>query len=360
MGRNEMEMSVALPTGANSWKVAVRAEQLGYACAWFLDTPLLNAELFASMAVAAAKTSRIKLFSGVMIPSNRLAPVAASGLATLNALAPGRIGFGVSTGFTGRRTMGLKPVTLARMSKYIEVVQGLLGGEMVEWDEEGGTHKIRFLNPDLGLINIDDPIPLAISALGPKGRALVVKYGAQWITGSSYPQRERADIEDMRRLWLENRRDPDDFYPICVVAGRVLDDGEAVDSEKTRAQAGPSAAMLFHANVEEAEFGLLVHGTFPFPAQLEEYRKVYQKYEPADARYLSNHRGHMMFVRPEETHLTGDIIKAFTVTGTKKEVVERLKGIKALGFKQVQINTVPGHEEEMMERWADVMADVNA
>ena len=355
-----MDMAINLATKATSWEVAVRAEQLGYSRAWFFDTPLLNAELFAAMAVAATKTSRIELFSGVMIPSNRIAPVAASGLATLNALAPGRIGFGISTGFTGRRTMGLKPVTFARMLKYIEVVQGLLAGEIVEWEEEGGTHKIRFLRSDLDLINTQDPIPLALSALGPKGRAAVAKYGAQWITSVTYPDREKAEIEDARALWVQSGRDLESFYPICSVGGRVLDDGESLDSEKTRAQAGPTAAIMFHAAVEEAEFGSLVPGEFPFPKQLEEYRKVYETYEPADARYLENHRGHLMFVRPDETHVTGDIIKAFTMTGPKKELVERLKGLKALGFKQAQFHLVPGHEDEMMERWADVMADVNA
>ena len=173
-----MEMAVSLATGAHSWKGAVRAEQLGFSRAWFYDTPVVCGELFASMAAAAVKTSKIELYTGVMIPSNRLAPVAASGLATLNALAPGRIGFGISTGLSGRRSMGLKPITLKRMSNYIDVVQGLLSGETVEWDEEGDSRKIRFLNPEFGLINIADPIPLAISAFGPKARALVAKYGA--------------------------------------------------------------------------------------------------------------------------------------------------------------------------------------
>ena len=48
-----MEMSIIVTTAAHSWKVAVRAEQLGYSHAWFLDTALLNADLFASMEVAA-------------------------------------------------------------------------------------------------------------------------------------------------------------------------------------------------------------------------------------------------------------------------------------------------------------------
>lgn len=101
-----MELGISLPTKANSWEVVKRAEELGYSHAWFYDTELLNAEMFTAMGAAAMKTSKIKLCTGVMIPSNRNAPVAASGLATLNALAPGRVCFGVSTGFTGRRRYG--------------------------------------------------------------------------------------------------------------------------------------------------------------------------------------------------------------------------------------------------------------
>jgi 5,10-methylenetetrahydromethanopterin reductase len=353
-----MDMSIQLPTKANSWEVVVRAEELGFSHAWFYDTPLLNAEPFAAMAVAAMKTSRIKLGTGVMIPSNRLAPVAACGLATLNALAPGRILFGVSTGFTGRRTMGMKPITLARMAKYIDVVQALLAGEMTELDSEGEIHKIRFLNPELGVINIEDPIPLAISALGPKARALTVQKRAQWIGAATYPEREKTELEEMRALWSQAGHDPAEFYAIATISGRVLDEGESPDSEKTRAQAGPAAAIAFHNTVEEMEFGSIMPGEFPFPDELEAYRKVYNSYEPADARYITNHRGHLMFVRPDETHLTGDVIQALTMTGTKAVLVDRLRGLKELGYNQVQFHVAPGHENEMMERWADVMAAV--
>ena len=55
---------------------------------------------------AAAETSRIRLGTGVLILSNRIAPVAASALMSLNALAPGRIDFGVSTGFTAGAPWG--------------------------------------------------------------------------------------------------------------------------------------------------------------------------------------------------------------------------------------------------------------
>jgi 5,10-methylenetetrahydromethanopterin reductase len=95
-----MEFGVFLPTKANSWAVVQRAEELGFTHAWFYDTQILSADLLVAMGATGMKTSRIKLCAGVFIPSNRIAPVAANALATLNALAPGRVVFGTSTGYT--------------------------------------------------------------------------------------------------------------------------------------------------------------------------------------------------------------------------------------------------------------------
>ena len=63
------------------------------------------------------------------MPSNRLAPVTANCLASLNKLAPGRIHCGIGTGFTARRAIGLDAVKLDDMADYIRVVQGLLRQE---------------------------------------------------------------------------------------------------------------------------------------------------------------------------------------------------------------------------------------
>src|SRR3974377_2637009 len=102
-----MQVAIAIPTDAASLRVVRRAEELGLARAWFYDTQMLSADPFVAMAAAAMKTTRIRLGTGVLIPSNRIAPVAANALASLNQLAPGRIDFGVGTGFPARGAMGL-------------------------------------------------------------------------------------------------------------------------------------------------------------------------------------------------------------------------------------------------------------
>src|SRR5579862_7692439 len=127
-----MQFGIVLPTRADSWRIARQAETLGVSHAWFYDTALLNAEMFVAMGAAAVRTDRIILATGVLTPSNRIAPVAASGLAALNELAPERILFGVGTGFTARRTLGLGAMPLAEVEDYVRAVEALLRGETAE------------------------------------------------------------------------------------------------------------------------------------------------------------------------------------------------------------------------------------
>jgi len=110
-----MDFGIQLATSSHHWKVVKCAEELGFTHAWFYDTQLLNADPFVVMAAAAMHTARIKLCTGVLIPSNRIAPVTANALASLNALAPGRIICGISTGsiVISRPTRGISQITAA-------------------------------------------------------------------------------------------------------------------------------------------------------------------------------------------------------------------------------------------------------
>src|SRR5262249_31360836 len=94
----------------------------------------------------------------------------------------------------------------------VRVVQGLLKGETIEWSAEGRSHKIRFLNPELELINLHDPIPVHISAFGPRGRSLTAKLGAHWITATRGAQPAIAALAEMQKAWQEAGRDLKALY----------------------------------------------------------------------------------------------------------------------------------------------------
>ena len=354
-----MDFGINLATSADSWKVVKRAEELGYVRAWFYDTQMLNADVFVAMGAAAVQTARIRLATGVLIPSNRIAPVAASALASLNALAPGRVDFGVSTGFTARRTMGLGPVPLADMAEYVRIVQRLLAGDTLEWTFEGKRRKIRFLSPDIGVVNLTDPIPLHVSALGPKGRRLTAELGAGWIYAAGHQGAALAAVADMQTAWRAAGVDPARAVATAFTGGCVLGEGEAFDGPRARAQAGPHATIALHNLVEAEQFGNMGRGVPPALAPLlERYRQIYDTYEPADARYLSNHRGHLMFLRPEEHEVcTADLVRTLTFTGTTPELREGIRALRTAGYNHFSVHIRHGHPQ-MLEEWAEVLQGV--
>jgi 5,10-methylenetetrahydromethanopterin reductase len=350
-----MEFGIALATTVDAWRWVKRAEELGFSHAWFYDTQMLCADPFVAMALAAANTEKIRLGTGVLIPSNRIAPVAANGLASLSKLAPGRIDLGVGTGFTARRTMGLGAMRLDEMREYVRVVRGLLAGETVEAELEGKRRKLRFLNPEAGLIDLGSEIPLHVSAFGPRGRALSAEIADGWMTFvNAIPLALQAN------QWVDSAcdeagRDRKSLYRTGFTLGCVLADGEPADGPRARAEAGPLAAVLFHALVEQSL-------EVPLPPELESavraYREIYAGYEPPDARYLALHRGHLMWVREEEKpFISADLIRGLTLTGTAPELRERIHALRDGGYDQLAIQLVPG-QERALDEWARLLETI--
>jgi 5,10-methylenetetrahydromethanopterin reductase len=351
-----MQFGIAIPTAADSWRLVRRAEELGFSHAWFFDTQMLSADPFVAMTAAAMQTTRIRLGTGVLIPSNRIAPVAATAFASLNRLAPGRIVFGVSTGFTGRRTMGLGAVKLAEMEEYIRVVQALWRGETVDFTVEGKTRPIRLLNPELGLINITDPIPTCIAASGPRARALTAKLGAGWIDNVADVERGAATLGQMRTAWAEAGQARDKLSAIAWIGGAVLDEGEPADGPRGMAIAGPRASMLLHRAADTALAGYPAPLAMrpEFADQVEAYVAHARSFEPGKAYYLANHRGHLMFVRPDERpYITAEMIRRTSFTGTEREIKDKVAGLRDAGFDQVVISVPPG-QEPMIEDWGRI------
>ena len=350
-----MRFAIALPTDAEAWRVVRRAEELGFSRAWFYDTQMLSADPFVAMAVAAVKTTRIRLGTGVLIPSNRIAAVTANAFASLNKLAPGRIDFGVGTGFTGRRAMGLGAVKLADMERYIGEVMALLRGETIETELEGKKRLIRLLNPELGLINTTDPIGLYVAASGPRARQLTARLGAGWIATIADVANNPGALGEMRAMWAAAGHPAEAQDSVVLAGGVVLDEGEPADSERAVAQAGPRAAMLLHRAADAALAGWPMA---PLPPRLADavagYVELARNFRPQGAHYLENHRGHLMFVKPEERpFVTADLIRASGFVGTESEVKERIAGLIAAGCDEVALQIVPG-QEHAIEDWGRI------
>ena len=350
-----MDFGIALASNLDAWKTVKRAEELGLSHAWFYDTQMLSPDIFAVMALAAEHTAKIKLGTGVIVPTNRIAPVTANGLATLNKLAPGRIIFGAGTGFTARNTMGLGPMKLSEFREHLRVVQALLKGETVDWECEGGRHKIRFMNPELDLINIKDKIPLHLSAFAPKARKMTAEIADGWMTFLSTVPRAINEADQIAASCREVGRDPKSLYRTVYTLGCVLDEGESAASSRARAEAGPLATVFFHGLVESTIALQLPPQIAPL---MEEYRQQYAGYQPSDAKYLQMHKLHLLAVRPEEERfLTEDVMRLTTTTATAPELVDRIRKLRDAGYDQFTVQLVYGHENAL-DRWVKVFEKV--
>jgi 5,10-methylenetetrahydromethanopterin reductase len=356
-----MKFSVTIVQGTTGWEIAKRAEELGYHAAWFEDSQMVVADPIVSMAMAAAHTSRIRLGTGVLIPSNRIAPQTANSIASLNAFAPGRLSLAIGTGFSGRRAMGLGPVKMKDIQSYIEVIEALLKSETVEWEFEGKRRKIRFVNADKNVTNLTDPIDIYLGAQGPKMRRLAASLKANWMSLYSSPDAAAAEYKDMQQARIEAGTPPEASKSTIVISGCPLDEGEPADSPRAMRQAGPMAAIWIHNLIEMEEHGTLGTESGIDPQILDRYRRLYQTYEPADARYLTLHRGHGLFVREAEADLiTADWIRKTTLTGSVSELREHIRELKNIGYDEVSfiLNTLHPPDMDMLERWLHVMEGV--
>ena len=88
--------------------------------------------------------------------------------------------------------------------------------------------------------------------------------------------------------------------------------------------------------------------------ELQGYVAMASRFEPADARYLENHRGHLMVVKPEERpFVTADLIRDTSFTAPEAEIRRRIEALRGAGYTQFTIQIVPGQEAAIAD-WARI------
>ena len=329
-----MDIGVCVASHIGDIDYVVHAEALGFSHAWLADSQMLWSDCYATLALAATRTSRIQLGTGVAVSGTRPAAVNAAGIATINALAPGRTFFGVGAGNTAMRIMGKKPQRINEFDEYLGALQPLLrGAEAVNDDGQPIIH----IMPDEGFVNFEAPIPLYVSGFGPRSLGLAGKHG----DGAIIPvPRSGADMERVWHMIESGARqvgreiDRDAYYTTALTCIVVLEEGEAVDSERVKGQCGAMAAAAIHFAYDQyRNFG---HQPPNALAGIwDDYVALMEKV-PAERRHQRIHAGHCCWVVPEEERfLTPDVLRAGMMIGTRDELIEQLAGLSEAGLNQV-------------------------
>ena len=331
-----MDYGISFPSYIDAWRDVQAAEAAGFTHAFFFDSQLIYSDVYATMALAAYHTSRIKLGTLVAIPTNRIAPVTASAIATINKLAPGRVVLGLGTGYTGRNTMGLPSVPVTKFKEYTQQVRGLLAGEDVLFKEGSRERWIRLVHADRdSFINIEDPIPIYLAANGTRALQAVGALADGWVTTGAGRNLDD-DLAIIRDSATQAGRSAAKPYTLAQIAGCVIREGESLTSERVLARVGPNIVMRAHAVWEATHGPGANRGEAPDPELGNAYDTYIKDFAETkgtgpDRLYLDVHRGHLVFLKPgEERFVTQEAISR-TLTGTGREILERIEEIEATG-----------------------------
>ncbi len=332
-----MDMGICVASHVGDIGYVARAEELGYSHAWLADSQMLWSDCYAALALAADRTSRINLGTGVAVTGTRPAPVTAASIATINALAPGRTFCGVGAGNTAMRVMGQPPQRIAAYDAYLSELKPLLkGGEALHGD---AGMPIRHIMPDKGFVNFADEIPLYVSGFGPRSLALAGKHGDGAVLAPPEMGAALAGIWRMIEGGAEaggRTIDRERFHMTALTTMTVLEEGEARDSERVKSQCGAMAmAAVHYAYDQHRNFG---HQPPKALAGIwDDYTALLESF-PAQRRHQRIHAGHNCWVLPEEERfLTPEVLAASTMVGTADELIERLRDLAAGGLDQVMI-----------------------
>ena len=326
---------IFLPT-VESYKEASFAESKGFTHAWFGDSQMIWADVYQCMALCANHTKTIKLGTNVTNPSSRIAPVTAGNFATLNVLAPGRVVMGIGTGNTSRRTLGMPAATLAELRTHVEVCRGLLSGETIPY-QEGKRHRmIRFLNPETGLINIRDPIPIYVAASGPRTLELAGEIGDGVILfGTVGDSLLEYTLSHVRRGAQRAGKRMEDLYILVLTAFHLTQPGESLAA--LQQAVGP--LVTSECNI----FALSVKDPHDLPADIRDdlmaFKDAYRTpHASIETQHLDLYSGYVREFKPEHARLvTERMIKETTLTGTPEEIRARISKMGAMGVKQVAV-----------------------
>jgi 5,10-methylenetetrahydromethanopterin reductase len=302
-----MQLGCLFPPTMSTPDDIALAEELGYERALVYDSPSFLADPWITLALAAARTSRIRIGVAAITPRLRHVVATAGALATLASAAPGRVEAVIGSGFTAALMLGKKPAPWAEVEAYATALRALLGGQEIEWD--GATVGLKHSSPTG--VTLPCEIPLSVAAHGPRGYATAARLGCPVVTnpshtGPSHTVEYAAPVQNASVLYY----------------GTVLDPGEDPGSPRALNAAGPYATFQLHlgqgGGEEQAGFDAAL-------AKVDERR-----------RHLELHQGHLLAVTEfERPYVTGSLVARTTGTGSPGDVGRWLKELEASGTRGV-------------------------
>ncbi|MED7947703.1 LLM class flavin-dependent oxidoreductase [Streptomyces sp. BE20] len=342
-----MRTGIVTAAGPGVEHLAARAEELGFDSFWVYDTPMVHGDPFVSLALCAKSTHRIRLGIGVASPALRSAPAAAAAVGSLNALAPGRIICGVGTGNTARRTLGMRPTTMAELESFTAALQDLTAGRESDYREGARSSRVRFLHAG-PYVDTEAPVEFVVAAFGQTAAAVAGRLGAGVISFAMHGPVAWSALGRARRAAARDAGGAEKTRSYLMSSLHVLADGEDRYGDPVKDSVGPIALS---ALILGAENPVLRAALPPEEAAAVDRLLRLRGATPTDPeRHQALYRNYLGRLSPEDRELVvPSLVDKFGLVGTREELTERINVLENAGVDELVIQPVVDPGTEMAE-----------
>ena len=286
------------------------AEDLGFTTVGVADSQSVFREMYATMALCAQATRRVIIGPTVTNPITRHPAVAASGIATVDEIAPGRAFFGIGSGDSAILNLAERPSTLADMREYIATVRML--HEIGEATWRGRAVRLTWRKAR---------IPIYLSAEGPKTLELAGEIADGVIVNVGLdPMLVRDAVAHVHAGARRAGRDPGDVDLWTMVRTNVTDDVAAGITE-IRMELASNAHHVFRFTLE---------GKHVPPDLADAIRRVQKAYQPASHEALGVSPNAVLLER--EPALRAYLADRFAAVGPASVVADKLRAVVRAGI----------------------------
>ena len=286
------------------------AEAVGFALVGVADSQSVFREMYATMALCAQATQRVSIGPTVTNPITRHPAVAASGIATIDEIAPGRAIFGIGSGDSAILNLAEHPATLADLRAYVEAVRALHTRRETEW--RGRTARLTWA---------PRPVPIYLSAEGPRTLELAGEIADGVIVNVGLePALVRDAVAHVHAGARRAGRDPAAVDLWTMVRANVTDD-VAAGVDEIRMELASNAHHVFRFTLE----GKHVPG-----ALADAIRRVQKGYQPAAHEALgASPNARLLEAEPA---LRAYLAERFAVVGPAEACAEKLREVVSAGI----------------------------
>jgi len=287
---------------------------------------------YAALAAAAAATTTLRVGTAVAVPL-RHPLLAASAMATVQALSGGRARFCLGRGDGAVKVLQQKPMPVARFDDYLRRLQGYLEREVVEVD---GVPSAMTRQDDIDPSLAVEKPPVDVAATGPKTLELAASAadGVSFSVGAGL-DRLRNSIRLAHEACRARGRDVTTLGLGCYVQVAVTDE---LDNRAREAIRGLVVTHARFSGFEPSPSADVVSGEHAqYRVAVETMEAVYRDPRGGVARVEGGAPGEIDFY-PREAG-ADELIDQFAIAGDAEYCARRLREIADLGIARIYIGT---------------------